>query len=1084
MTANKSIGSGLKCFSCTFYLLLHVVSCIAIYDLRAFGQGPELIVQSGHNDSVGGLAITPDRRWLISGSDDFSVQLWDLSSGREERVLGQHAREVKSLAVCPNSQCVVSGGNDQVLKLWELPGGRLLRTFVGHTASVDNAVITPDGRIMISAGGDVPPYENRKPDFSIRIWDMRSGRELHKLMGHQARVISIDLSPDGHLLATGSADGTIRIWDLSQMIALRVISGFKGEVSAKFSPAGHLLASAMDHKIQLWDLSTGLSVREFTCYCRSDILVFGFKGDWLAYADADTVHVLDLQSGQEIAHFPVTRNVVQSVLASSDNRSLFVGYRDGSIIEWNLAKAGKEREFGGHTAGIDTVSMSPNGHWLASGHRDSTIKLWDAVSGALAYTFKSENPRIWTLTFSKDDRWLAASGQEPEWDWLTGVFNKERSVNRPVEVWDLRSRQRIFRFVHDATTKVEFLSFSPDGRWLASCGGGTVQIWDLATGKKVRTLSPAAKVVLFAHNGHWVATGARDSTLTYWELPSGRVLRRLSNVGWASAASSDGRWLASMGWLNDFRAWDLKELLSSTQATLSGNLSRESRVVKQGRIFRGHKEFVTDVAFRPNSGEIASSSWDGQIKLWDLNSGRELYTLKGHLSGVQCLTFNEDGRWLISGGWDGAIRIWDMANRKESISLFAMRDSADWLTVAPDGLFDGTADAMQQVAWRRAVGLIVPLDNFFTDFYRPGLLSDVLSSRHPQAQVDIATALQVPGLRVMLAQKQAHIEIRGSSVIVCFHQIPGVAVRTAANGQDLPVEIGAYSVKPNDPTCKYQKELQSDGTTSEFVTKLQNWKPEIFTTPWDGRRSATVHSTLHVFTVGIGHYPTESGFDPILYAANSAKLVENFFNQESTGKSSYSNIRVWPGLYDQGATRKAIRQQLGEMSKVVGEDDIVLLYFAGHGTVWGEEMFYFASFDAHEREIFRTGLSTAMLAEALRSLPAKRIVLIIDACQSGGAVEALSKIGEAKARVQNQHKDTRVGVHVIAATMPLSYAVGRDQSVLAGALLRAFTQKNRSITALQMIKYLQESLPAESEKAMGFRQVPLTSSIGADFSLL
>jgi uncharacterized caspase-like protein len=147
-------------------------------------------------------------------------------------------------------------------------------------------------------------------------------------------------------------------------------------------------------------------------------------------------------------------------------------------------------------------------------------------------------------------------------------------------------------------------------------------------------------------------------------------------------------------------------------------------------------------------------------------------------------------------------------------------------------------------------------------------------------------------------------------------------------------------------------------------------------------------------------------------------------------------------------------------------------------------MFYFAPFDAHEREIFRTGLSTAMLAEALRGLPARRIVLIIDACQSGGAVEALSKIGEVKARVPNQQKDTRVGVHVIAATMPLSYAVGRDQSVLAGTLLRALTQENRSITALQMIKYLRESLPEESEKTMGFRQVPLTSSTGSDFSLL
>jgi WD40 repeat protein len=130
-------------------------------------------------------------------------------------------------------------------------------------------------------------------------------------------------------------------------------------------------------------------------------------------------------------------------------------------------------------------------------------------------------------------------------------------------------------------------------------------------------------------------------------------------------------------------------------------VQKAQRLIISGasRVFYGHKDFVTDIIFRPHSNQVASSSFDGQIKLWDLAGRRELYSLNGHHASVDSIAFSENGRWLISGGWDGAIRVWNVDRVEEYVSLFAMRDSNDWLAVAPDGLFDGTANAMQQVAW-------------------------------------------------------------------------------------------------------------------------------------------------------------------------------------------------------------------------------------------------------------------------------------------------------------------------------------------------------------------------------------------------
>ena len=177
-------------------------------------------------------------------------------------------------------------------------------------------------------------------------------------------------------------------------------------------------------------------------------------------------------------------------------------------------------------------------------------------------------------------------------------------------------------------------------------------------------------------------------------------------------------------------------------------------------------------------------------------------------------------------------------------------------------------------------------------------------------------------------------------------------------------------------------------------------------------------------------------------------------------------------------------------------EDVVLLYLVGHGIApLGEEMFYFVPADGHDIDIGHSGLDTAILAEALRNMPARRIVLLIDACQSGGAVEALAKIGEIKATVEQRRQslgqnqgfspETGVGVHIVAATLPLQYGVQvrSDRSALVAALLDLLTRNSGRKTVIQLIRDLQVLLPDLSAKTVGYRQVPLTDSVGVDFAI-
>jgi WD40 repeat protein len=144
------------------------------------------------------------------------------------------------------------------------------------------------------------------------------------------------------------------------------------------------------------------------------------------------------------------------------------------------------------------------------------------------------------------------------------------------------------------------------------------------------------------------------------------------------------------------------------------------------------------------------------------------------------LQFSSDGNFLYSASFDGTLRIWKARRGNLLLTLLfpgEKEENADWLAITPDGLFDGTASAMRSVSWRsHNTNDLVSLDAFFTDFYHPSLFEEIMSGGRPKAELDIATVLQVPGLRTMLAQKQAHVEIHNGQAVVCFEQKPGAVI--------------------------------------------------------------------------------------------------------------------------------------------------------------------------------------------------------------------------------------------------------------------------------------------------------------------
>jgi len=161
---------------------------------------------TGHSDRVRSVVYSPDGRYLASGSNDNTIKIWEVATGKELRTLTGHSGWVSSVVYSPDGRYLASEIGDDTIKIWEVATGKELRTLTGHSSWVLSVVYSPDGRYLASGSWDE----------TIKIWEVATGKELRTLTGHSSWVLSVVYSPDGRYLASGSRDKTIKIWRVGE----------------------------------------------------------------------------------------------------------------------------------------------------------------------------------------------------------------------------------------------------------------------------------------------------------------------------------------------------------------------------------------------------------------------------------------------------------------------------------------------------------------------------------------------------------------------------------------------------------------------------------------------------------------------------------------------------------------------------------------------------------------------------------------------------------------------------------------------------------------------------------------------------
>ena len=994
-----------------FMLVFVHASALSVETTTTAAARPELVLQSGHAMRVDGIAFSPDGSLLASASADNTVKLWDVATNREVRTLAGHAVGAKAVAFSPNGQLLASGSLDGEVKIWDVATGRELRNLTGN-GSVSAVAFSSDGRWL--AVGNM--------GNSIKLWDASTGSEAHTLSGHTGPITTLAFSPDNRWLASGSADKTIKLWDATTGREARTLTGHTDRInSVVFSPDGQWLASgSFDTKIKLWKVSNGREQRTMVGGPHK-ILTVAFSPDGRSLISGSvnkTIKLWDVATGRETGSSaaPNSEDVLEAIAItfSLDGRWLASSTGDKTIEVRDVATGRDIRTLATHSYGVYATAFSQNGRWFAAGGKENTVKLWEVATGRELRTLDPNGGFVNTIVFSPDGR-LLASG----------------TLSGGITLWDVDTGQKAHSLASHSES-VNSITFSADGRWLASGSGDqTVKLWDVAAGREVRTLSGHTAEIYgaaFSPDGRLLASGSADKTIKLWDVASGREARTLS--GHTSEVnttvfSPDGNWLASSSGDQTVRLWDV--------AT-----GREARTLS------GHAAEVKSVAFSPDGKQLVSGSKDNTIKVWDAATGREVRTLTGHYSEVYTVSFNPDGRWFASGSDDGSTRIWDAKTGDLLATLVSLRESAaglsalrtDWLVVTPDGLFDGSPGAWNQILWRfdQNTFNVRPVEVFFNEFYYPGLLGDVLAGKRPRAPQDIVQIdRRQPAVTVALADGPA-----SSGSVNTRHVALKIEIAEAPPDREHPAGSGARDVRlfRNGSLAKVWRGdvLQNKGgkvvldvtipiiagenQLTAYAFNHANIKSPDATLRLTGAESLKQPATAYILAVGVNSY-SNPGYNLKFAVPDANDFSDEVRRSQQNLLGRFANIEVVP-LLDGQATKAnilaALKRLAGDQTGVLPDgapaaleklkpaqpEDTVVIYFAGHGLAH-QAQFYLLPHDlgykGSRRRLDEVGFKTILthsisdreLEQAFEKVGAGQILLVLDACNSGQALEAEEK---------------------------------------------------------------------------------------------
>jgi WD40 repeat protein len=656
---------------------------------QALARQRALMLGNVSNFSV---AVAPDGKTLAAASANV-IQFYEVETGKELQKI-EVPTGLAGLLFSPDGRTLAARGGDGGLILWEAATGKEMhrikgqpqpdnRRFVVATSrgggEAPGMAFTPDGKALAVAMTEFK--EQKSITSSLKIWDVASGKETGEIKGPEGVPMSaVAFAPDGKVLAFGAVNN-VHLCEPDTGKELRQIKVPDGVASLVFAPDGKALAvRGRSQQVRLWDTETGKELYQLgetapvqpggavafvlvaSAAPETRNLAFSPDGKRIATASGSTVRLWDAATGKELPLTDGHQGALTAVALSADGKTVVSWGADRTIRRWEAA-TGKALGSFGVPPGTTSVSLSPDGGTVALANTDSSIRLVETATGKELHKLAGPPNGTGALAFAPDGKVLAARGG----DNAIRLYDVARgSELRPItaqaadnpaygDVAVVKARALLGGNFSTA------LVFSPDGKLLASPGSsssvvgvrsaggvgarggaggarGTIDLYDVATGKVVRKIESAQPVASFSFSpdGRVLAAENADQSITLWEVASGKERAHLGKP-------------------------------PVQPAPPTGLVAYRVAVVGGAAGFAAPAGPVA-LAYSPDGRALVARGPDRSIRVWDVDAGKEVSQLKGHEGRVETLAFAPDGKTIASGSTDTTILLWDAAALMKDLS--------------------------------------------------------------------------------------------------------------------------------------------------------------------------------------------------------------------------------------------------------------------------------------------------------------------------------------------------------------------------------------------------------------------------------
>jgi WD40 repeat protein len=1020
------------------------------------------------------FTFSPDSRLLAAAGSSNSVSIWEVVSGREVQTLaGGQTSFISAFGIA--FMAFSSDGTKLIvisdaIRVWDTKSWSTLTTLSlaelnpsGYTGGGGGAAVSPDGSQLARAEGD-----------EIKFIDLTAGRQVRSisLPDHELQSAELSYATDGRLLVAGIVNQKLKVWDMNSKAEKLQAPTLKDYEKIEFSGDGRLVALCENYTVRVWEIASGrelapIKVPNTGAFVENGGVFAGFTSDGKKIATGGfgtQTFVWDTQNARQLQQMRGRTNMAYAVAFSADGTELTSGGR----TRWDL-RTGQGRRVSSVPSDKLLGIPSADGKLIAMfGPNNNAVAVIDATNGRTLQTLVGPGTAagVEKVYFSPNGHTIAVHYMASQGPQMVGIMPSSQ-----VKIWDGLTGREI-QTLNLSSSPAE-VRFSPDGQTIATVAlQGEITLWDLTTGTRLRALSNApgqsgnplpipvvsplpnpgkikrGQIPTMVNMPNMADLGAMMTNML-GSMSAGTMGRTVTSLSF----SPDGKILASGG-VDTKSNFDPAQMMAQAtnpkrpknqKVPTSQDILNDMKIETTGQVvfwntasgqqigaIKGHGKAVTDVVFSREGKLIASAASDNTIKIWDAATQRELRTLTGHTANIESMDFSPDGKLLASASDDGSTFLWDANTGEHLLTLISLDDGSEWMVVTPQGLFDGTPQAWNQILWRynHDTFNVAPVEWFFNEYYYPGLLSDVFGGKRPKVAEDISKKdRRQPIVKLSLSDNGSTDNIPRRTVKI------KIDVTDAAADSEHPQGTGARDLRlfrngslvkvwhgdalKGQAAVSLEQELTvvaGPNRLTAYAFNHDNVKSKDANLVLNGAESLKRAGTAWVIAVGINEY-ANSQYN-LKYAVADAESFAAEVSREQAPLGRFAQVEVVP-LVNNQATKENILGALRRLSggdagppslkaspldklKAAEPEDAVIIYFAGHGTAQGQRFYLIphnlgyagdrsALDESGLKSILAHSISDHELEDAVEGLSASSLLMVIDACNSGQALEAEEK---------------------------------------------------------------------------------------------